>query len=427
MIRAAVLTLALVVPGLARAESAYGCTDLAGRHAQAAVEGSGGVFYRLDPDLMMAHPFTDETVSRLADLSAALAARGTRLIYVPLPTKALAMPGALPQAARDHGYDVDLATTVYADLLLRLEAAGVTAVDTRRALLDPGGTAPPFFQTDPRLTPDGAARLARAIAEVMAEVPRPADLLPVRVSVEPAGEVVIDSPWRAQLQRRCLIDLPEVRLAGSRTVRLDPGGGTATLDATGTATAALIGSDLTAIPEVNLAGRLSAEAGVSVLHYAVDGGGAFAGISAYLTSDAYRAAPPAFLIWENPIASPLAATGDAPMAELIAAAGADCRLGLPAGPGAAPGTVTADLTALAASGATALMLETGEGVARSFRFDFRDAEGLVRSRFVERAEGALLTGRVYVPLAGLWDAGPAAVTVTADQPLGAARLSACAG
>ncbi len=68
---------------------------------------------------------------------------------------------------------------------------------------------------------------------------------------------------------------------------------------------------------------------MEVIHYAVQDGGAYGAMAAYLTSAEFLAARPAILVWENPVYYPLSDHGDQPMRELIAAAGADCRAGLP--------------------------------------------------------------------------------------------------
>jgi alginate biosynthesis protein AlgX len=426
MIGRTLLILATILaPSLAWAESVFGCRDLAGRHASAAVEGADGVFYRIDPDLMMHHPFSPETVAQLAELSTVLAAGGTRLVYVPLPTKALAMPGQVPQAARDHGFDSDIATTVYDLLITDLREAGIATVDARRVLL---ATPQPFFQADPRLTPAGAAALGPAMAAIIAETPPTSAT--VSFATEATGPVEIESVWRARLQVRCLIDLPPVTAMATATVRLDlAGGGTETFGATSTAPRiALIGSDMTSLAATNLAGQLATAAGMEVIHYAVQDGGAYGAIAAYLTSAEFQAARPAVLVWENPVYYPLSNHGDQPMRELIAAAGAACRAGLPIGPGPEPGTLIADLSSLPADPELTLLLETGETAARSVRFDFADAAGAVRSRFIERPPEALSAGRFYMPLTGLWPEGMTRLTITLDQPVGGgARLMVCGG
>ena len=109
-LRASLIAAALVLTAPATlAQSVYGCSDLDGRHSLPSVEGADGIFFHVDPDLMMFHPFSDETAQDMSALSQALASRGTTLIYVPLPTKALAMPEHLPQAARDHGFEATVA------------------------------------------------------------------------------------------------------------------------------------------------------------------------------------------------------------------------------------------------------------------------------------------------------------------------------
>ena len=107
------LCAALLLAAPALAQSAFGCNGLDAPSKYAAVEGAEGVFYRVSPDLHMFNSFSEVTADRVAALAKVLAAQGTTLIFVPVPTKALAMPDQLPQAARDDGYDSSLAATVY--------------------------------------------------------------------------------------------------------------------------------------------------------------------------------------------------------------------------------------------------------------------------------------------------------------------------
>ena len=60
------------------------------------IEGRDGVFYRINADLRMDPPVSDQTVAQIAGLSQALAVNGTTLIFVPIPTKSVTMPGYLP-------------------------------------------------------------------------------------------------------------------------------------------------------------------------------------------------------------------------------------------------------------------------------------------------------------------------------------------
>jgi alginate biosynthesis protein AlgX len=426
---------ALAAP--AAAQSVYGCTDLAGQNAFASVEGADGTFYRIDPDLMMTHPFSDDTVAGLAELSRRLAARGTRLIYVPLPTKSLAMPEGLPPEAHDLGYDATLAATLYDDMLRRLAEAGVTAVNARAALRGGAGAAPSFFATDPRLTATGARRTAEAIAATLATLPGTADLPRARFETRPAGVQRLPSAMRLALQRHCLIPLPEVETETFVTTRLDgaaAGGGNALLGGgpRPQARVALVGTEYSGDPALNLAGFLSTATGLDVQGYAVAGGGAFAAISSYLTSRAFAEGPPAVLVWTNPVFESLASHGDQPLRELIAAAGDSCRTALPAGPGPAPEHLIADLSALDPAQPAMLMIDTGGSAATAVTVELRGPGTPARSRSVHRHRGQVPTGLFYLPLDGLWPEGAATGTATVADirlalPFGpAARVTACA-
>ncbi|MEM7614001.1 MAG: hypothetical protein AAF245_03080, partial [Pseudomonadota bacterium] len=200
------VTAGLIAGGVpAQAQSAYGCHDLAGLNHMASVEGAEGTFYNVLPDLQMSHAMTPDEVDALARLSEALAAQGTTLVYVPVPTKSLAMPDALPMAAKDHGFDVELSTTVYDDTLRRLESRGIRAVNVRRALRE---VSAPMFRTDHRWTAEGARRTAEAVGAALADL----DLGEGDGSFASTslGIQSIPSAARGKLQRHCRVTLPEV-------------------------------------------------------------------------------------------------------------------------------------------------------------------------------------------------------------------------
>lgn len=426
---------ALLMAGApALAESAYGCGDLGGRWHLASVEGRDGTFFRILPDLAMSHPLTDDSVAALADLSDVLAANGTRLVYVPLPTRAMALPGALPAEAADLGHDAALAASLYDDLITRLGERGIAAVDARAALVTAPGEPPSFFPTDPRLTATGGERLAAAIGAAIAAADALAGIAPATFETRALGPVELQSDMRAILQRHCLSSLPPVVTEGQSTTRISTTGGGAQASLMGGGAApriALLAHADAGDPASHLAGFLAAAAGLDVQDYSVPdasvpGGGAFAAISAYLTSQNFRAARPAVLVWVNPIWESLAGTGDQPMRELIAAAGPDCALNLPIGQGPEAGLLIADLSTLDPVAPGVIMVDTGETAAREMRFDFTGPDGTVRSRWVTRDPGQVATGRFYVPVDGLWPGGPRTVDIRIDGGFGlTARVAAC--
>lgn len=421
------LLLAFATP--LQAQSVYGCTAL-DTGGMPAVEGDDGMFYRVTPDLRMFHALSDDSIADLAGLSQAMAALGTTLIYVPLPTKGLAMPDQLPQAARDYGFDVALATSVYDETLVHLAESGVATAGVRAALHTQPGTPPSFYPTDTRLTAAGAERAAAAIAVVMTGTAGFADLPKGRFASSVTGKASLPSDMRASLQRRCQITLPDMLVDTYATTTLQGSARAADnslLAGNGTsARIAVVGTEIAGEASSNFSGFLAQATGLEVQQYTVAGGGSFAAISSYLTSRAFQDQRPAYLVWVNPVENNLAQFGDQPMRELSAAAGGNCRVPLPTGPGSAVGTVVADLTALDRTQRHTLFVDAEGTAAMRAQFDFVSATGLVRTRTVLRNPGQVPTGRFYMPLSGLWAEGALSVSVTLDvAPASPVRVSAC--
>jgi alginate biosynthesis protein AlgX len=419
--------LAALLPGTAAAQSAYGCLGLADRHAYSAVEGDGGAFFLLDPDLRMFQPLTEVAAEDIASLSVALAERGTTLVYAPLPTRSLAMPGRLPQAAYDHGFDPDVAATVHDLMLDRLRSRDVATADLRRAMRTADGQTS-FHLADDRITPAGAKRAATALAQTIATTPGYQALPKAQFSTAPSGAVTLPSDMRAALQLRCQVRLPDVVAEGSSTTRA--GGGTIGTDLFAGATNAggivIVTTDKAGEPTANLAGALAAATGLETQIYAVPDGDAFAAISSYMTSRQFMDRRPAYLVWVNPIEENMADRGDQPMAELVAAARADCGIPLPMTPGIEAGTLAADLSTMDRSRRYTILVESDGSAATAARFDFRGPDGTVRTRHILRHRNQAPTGRFYMPMTGLWPEGAVGVEITLDVPVAStARVSAC--
>lgn len=414
----------------AQAQSAYSCSGLDSQQKTAAIEGLDGVFYRVEPDMRMFNAFSDETADQIAALSVALSKLGTTLIYVPVPTKSLAMPDQLPQAARDYGFDPNIATTVYLESLKKLQKRGVLAVDARLSLHAPLTDGPSFFLTDYRMTSTGAGREAKAIADVIAKAPGFADLPKGRFDTSPAGKVAIDSAMRSALQRHCLLPLPLAETDAYSSNRVQ-GSGTAKdnsiFGSTGNgARVAIVGTEVDGDPVANLAGFVAKATGLDTSQYAVTDGGGFAAISSYLTSSAFQDARPAFLVWTNPINENLASFGDQPFAELIAAAGDNCRVPLPVSVNLQNNSVVADLTSLDAGQSYTLFVDANGAPASQAQFDFTASNGLIRTKSIFRNRDQVKTGRFYMPMTSLWPEGAQSVEITLDVPLGnAPRVLAC--
>ncbi|CUH80078.1 alginate O-acetyltransferase AlgX-related protein [Tropicibacter naphthalenivorans] len=428
-----------LLAGTAQADSAYGCAGLETNRELPTIEGKDGVFFRINADLRMNHPFAPEVVDQMAALSQALESRGTTLIYVPIPTKSVSMPDHLPDRARLYGFDLDVATAVHDDVLARLNAAGVLTADIRAALLraEPGKLA--FFNSDFHWSAYGADLGAQAIAEVIRAQPIYDALDKTTYTSTPLGEEIAFSGMRRILQARCNDTLPEpttmtwdtqatvldLGLDGALDLGLgDESGG---LDIFGDDTAqmpvALVGTSFSDSPINNFPGFIAQHAALEVVNFAITGGNQFGAITSYLTSTEFQDSPPAFLVWENPIYNNLAQYGDQPMRELIAAASGTCTQPLDAALSEDRLTLTASVAGLGAQ--DTLFLDSDGSTALDVTYRFEAAQG-TRVKALRRGERLRRTGRFYMPMTGLWEDGAETVSITLSAPMGPqASLSKC--
>lgn len=428
LVIAAGLGLTGMVPAQA---STFGCSDLATVRDFPAVEGRDGVFFRVHPDMHNFFPFADETVDRVGELSEALAATGTRLVFLPVPTKALAMPAFLPIEAEDFGHDPDLAATVYDDIIRRLERRGVAAANLRRPMVQGQTGAPGHFQTDHRWTAAGARAAATAVAARLGALPELSALPRGGFTTAGGGSVTLASQMFAQLQQHCQLTLPPVTTVRYDAARAAGGaapGSNAIFGATamGQARIAVVGTEYTGEAATNFAGFLAEQTGFEVVNYHVPGGGGFAAISSYLTSDAYQTARPAVLVWEVPVEVNLGRSGDQPMRELIAAAGNTCRVPLNLFSTGQPNRISVDLNALDAGLDYTLFVDSGGAESPEATFEFRSRDGFTRARSVLRHPDQQQTGRFAMPMSGLWADGAASVEIELTTAFGGnPRVVAC--
>lgn len=417
----------MVLPGLpAVAQSTYGCTDLAGHHVLPAVEGAGGVFFAISSDLAMFPPLGAGGVSDIARLSAALAERGTTLIFVPLPSRALIAPETLPSVAGDLGHDAALAATVHDGIVDRLVAANVIAVNLRLPLRAPAGQPLSLIGTDDRLNSDGGRRAAAAIGAVIAATPGFAALPRTSFTTEVTGQVTLPSPMRDILQRHCTIPLPPAVTDMAATTGPD-GSIAATTDAlagSGQAGIVLIGGRSVDPAATNLPGFLAEATGLDVRPLMASDSGV--ALTAYLTSDAFAASPPPYLVWVQPMADLPGMGSDLQTEEWIAAARGRCDDDLPLTIGPDAGTMNVDLRLFDPKGQAALLVDTGTPDARQARFDLTDAEGMILTRHILRDADLPASGQFFLPLAGFRSGAPTSLRITIDAAVGPdARVSAC--
>ncbi len=422
LVLAAVSAALLTSPALAA--SAFGCKHLENNPTLPAVEGKDGFFFRVFADLRMQHPFTDEVTTLMGELSAALKAKGTTLIYVPIPTQSVTLPTFLPEDAALFGFDETVATTVYTDQVARLAEKDVIAVDLLAALRTADGSDPPFFRSDFHWTSTGARKAAEAIGGLIKALPDYAEVTPVTYETRATGTEIAVSGMRRELQAYCSASLPPVISAAFETIEvasadtaLDIFGDDAPAEG-GAGKAdevALVGTSFSDALVPNFSGFLAEHAGLPVANFALTGGNQFGAITPYLTSREFQAERPRYLVWENPVYNNLAQYGTGPLTELIAAARNDC-----APVSAAPvvndaGALVADLSADRVGARQVLLADAGDAGSRDVVLKFTSKDGRVFEREVHRGDRVRSTGRFYVPLESLDSLELAQVEISFDR------------
>lgn len=421
-IKAFVAAMAIALGGPVVAASNYGCVGLERLEDLPSLEGRDGVIFRINADLRMYHPFSDDTVKAMGELSRALAAGGTTLIYVPIPTKSVTMPDYLPPEAALYGFDLEIATWVHNNILDRLNAEGVHTVDARAAMLHAPKDEKAFFQADFHWTAAGANETAKAISKTLKSFPSYADLTKTQYETRPLQSDVAFSGMRRLLQKRCAaaLPLPETMTFETKATAVDLGG---TLDLFGddenAVQVALLGTSFSDSPINNFTGFFAQHTELEIVNYAITGGNQFGAMTSYLTSQEFQDARPKYLIWENPIYNNLAQYGDQPMRELIAAATGQCGQPIAIHVSDDRKTIGAHLADLSVSSEHTVFVDTDGSAGLKAVFSFASKRGEKRAKSIVRGERLRRTGRFYMPATGLWPEGVSSVDVHLSEPMGA--------
>lgn len=413
------------VCGANTAHASFVCRALETHRALPAVQGEDGVFFAIRPELQSHHGLEDDTISLLSQLNVALATRGTTLVLLQVPTRAQVLTHQLPMSAHGFGFDPEASIAVHLDMNRRLKMAGITVADPLVKLrVSALSGALPFFQTDPRPTTLGTRILANSVGSALADHPNLEGVKRGAYRTTPGGVATLRSEMRLQLQTACETELPKVATQTFTTLRIQDDA--ATKDTKSNNRLALLGTDFTGTPELNLPGFLSEATGLEVLSYGVAEGGAFSAMSSYLTSADFQNTPPRVLVWEMPVSVSMATHGDQPMRELIAAAANDCALDFPLTEVPNNDRLRADLSLLPKDAEITLALDTGRAEWPYVRFHFTGDDGAVRTRSIYRHPGQILTGNFYLPLSGLNTSGLKHVEIEGPVAFGLQpRLAGC--
>ncbi|TPW27668.1 hypothetical protein FJU08_19730 [Martelella alba] len=375
-------------------ETGFGCTGLQTLASPKTIEGKDGFFFSVDDDIRMPMTGDPQMVASIAALSKQLAARGTTLVYVPVPTKGQVMSDLLPDAAFALGFEADISDKLYETFVARLQTAGVAAVDLLQPLRAAGTADPAFYRSAEYWSDHGARIAAKAAANVVMARPAYGGIAHTAYETMMYGPVLRPSAMRNNLQAFCRENLPPVI---GHVFETKPANMPA--DGDDTASPAVLVGTQYSLPEFShFAGFIEEFSALRVENRAIAGADALAAMIDYVTSDAFITAPPPFLIWEAPVAGARSGAGPIGWNILLAAAGRECRpLAAANQPSGAPG-LSVDMRKVADPGASVLMIRTGQ--AAFDHVDIRTTDGRGTERHLSiSADGQLAAnGNVFVPL-----------------------------
>ncbi|MBO6895205.1 MAG: hypothetical protein JJ866_24940 [Roseibium sp.] len=399
--------------------SVFGCKHLETLAEPRSIEGEDGFFYRIFADLRLQHTFTDETVGYLAELSGVLKERGTTLVYAPVPTKSQAMPDQVPDRAELYGYDFKVAGFVYQNVIDRLRAAGVVAVDLQSALRDSTPDTLPFHKADFHWNSNGARLAGKAIGEEIKAQPEYGETDPTEFETNRLDLEISFSGMRKSLQTFCLDSLPAVESYAYETTEMasgDLGGAVDLFGENTTVPIALIGTSFSDSKVNNFDGFIQQYSSLPVTNYAITGGNQFGAMLSYLTSNEFQENRPRFLVWENPIYNNLGQYGPAPWIELLAAAANECSA-----PATAVGQGNSLEFEVSLSGQdfaenAVVMADAQDEAVRAAAFFVTDARGNRREVALKRNDRLRATGRFFLPLPPFGKSEITSLRVVLDRP-----------
>lgn len=324
----------------AAAEPHYRCDRLAAQAEQSGNEddilsqGRDGWFFRAEnTDLDEFFVLDSESLAYVGRLGAALRGRGTRLLLMPVPTRALVaydqFDRSVPMQARYAQKD---ALAEYRAYVAAFRKAGLDVVDldpeTIRTRMGPAF----YLKRDLHWTPQGAKLAAQIVA---ADVDR---MLGAKASQGRATFATRQSrtePMTGRLQTMinqfCDDPVPAQQVGVFVTERQGgTGDGSAAEQSLfgdggdGGPQVVLVGTSFSATPTFNFPGFLSEALGRSVFDYSISAGGLSTSMLSYLETSDFDRDPPSVLVWEFLAYHPFEEDGVA-FRQMIAAADGSCN------------------------------------------------------------------------------------------------------
>ncbi len=252
----------------------------------------GWLFSREEFEAALTGPANLENAREgLLSVRDALAAKGVKLVLLPLPAKV-----DIYREHNDAGSIPEDMAKLYADFVALATSLGIETVDVRSAMLAGKDKTPLFLSTDTHWTPAGAGLVAEAAGAALgkgeeaftltAEAPqqRDGDLSKFIVTGGLAPLVGLGPETVVPYVAAASASAPATDIFGSSSIPY-----------------ALVGTSYSANALWSFGESLKAALGADVLNLAEEGKGPVAPMQSFLASDTLRDAPPETVLWEFPV------------------------------------------------------------------------------------------------------------------------------
>lgn len=260
-------------------------------------QGEGGWLFR-DHDLKLKFGPGRSGMQKLGELQQALKAKGTTLVMVPIPTRALVHP----QALGEIDYNLSRSRRAYERYLNQLRGMDIIVPDLEK-LVASDVDKPLFFARDHHWNSRGARAVARYTARAIQRTHDYESLEKQQFlshyidkdnnhgSLQRAAEILCEGGDATPRYPKESFKIYQTALAGEADLFGDEQAADIVLVGTSNSQGKLW---------YNFSGFLSQYTNLDVSNEAVSGGGYDGSLMQFLSSDAFKLQPPKYLVWEIP-------------------------------------------------------------------------------------------------------------------------------
>lgn len=290
---------ASLLPSAALGNEAYQCPlkDKKYQMVYALSQGKDGWFFRNTTDFKQDFGLSSETAHYLSRLTEAFKAKGTTMVMIPLPVRAMVAHDYLDKTdSLQHSFDQTIAMDSFTGYIADLRKTGlqVINVEDSKEGVDSGF----FFKRDVHWTPLGSQLAAEKAGALVKALPEYKKLTPGTYETEKTGSIQITGKIFMDLVRFCTTKIPAERLPVYET-RLKATGADALFSSSGIPSV-LIGTSFSEMDILNFEGFLSQYTGLTIANYAIPAGELFVSMVSYTSSPNLAENAPPFLFWETP-------------------------------------------------------------------------------------------------------------------------------